>query len=98
MAGPPELTATDGPDQVKITAGPRQGTGIATARVTPAGPGGIRLTVISASGMPVAALGSLREITLPLSALPRETTVQDVRITGQGVLVHLAGQNVRFGG
>ena len=54
--------------------------------------------MISASGMPVAALGSLREITLPLPALLRGTTVQDVRITGQGVLVHLAGQNVRFGG
>lgn len=39
MAGLPGLTATDGPDQVKITAGPRQGTGIATAQVTPAGPG-----------------------------------------------------------
>ena len=54
--------------------------------------------MIAASGISVAALGWLREITLPLPALPRGTTVQDVSITGQGVLVHLAGQNVSFGG
>ena len=98
MADLPGLTAAaDGPDRVKITAGPGQSTGIATARVTPAGPRGVRLTVIPASGIPMATLGSLREITLPLAALPQGTTLQDVSITSQGVLVHFAGQNVSFG-
>jgi LmeA-like phospholipid-binding len=98
-AGLPGVTvAAAGPDRVKITAGPGQGTGLATARVTTAGPGGLRLVVIAAGGIPVAALGSLRDITLPLPALPPGMTVHDVSVTGQGLLVHLAGQNVRFGG
>ena len=98
-AGLPGLTvAADGPDRVKITIGPGQGIEIATARVTPAGPGGIRLAVISAGGIPMAALGSLRDINLPLPALPLGTTIQDVSVTGQGVLVRLVGHNVSFGG
>ena len=98
VAGLPPLTvAADGPDRVKITIGPGKGIGTATARVTPAGPGGIRLVVISAGGIPMAALGPLRDISLPLPALPPGTTIKDVSVTGQGVLVHLAGQNVSFG-
>ena len=83
---------------MKITIEPGQGIGTATARVTPVGPGGIRLVVISAGGIPMAALGSLRDINLPLPALPLGTTIQGVSVTGQGVLVHLVGQNVSFGG
>ena len=99
VAGLPGLTvAADGPDRVKISAGPGQGTAIATARVTPAGPGGIRLAVISAGGIPVAALGSLGGITVPLPALPLGMTVHDVSVAGEGVLVHLTGQNVSLGG
>ena len=59
----PGLTlAADGPDRVTITAGLGQVTGTATARVTRAGPGGIRIVVISAGGIPMALLGSLRDI------------------------------------
>ena len=98
MAGLPGFTvAADGPDRVKITIGPGKGIGTASARVTPAGPGGIRLVVISAGGIPMAVLGPLRDINLPLPALPLGTTIQDVSVTGQGVLMHFAGQNVSFG-
>jgi hypothetical protein len=45
----------------------------------------------------VAVLGPLRDITLPLPALPLGMTIQGVSVTGQGVLVHMAGQDVRFG-
>ena len=65
--------------------------------MTQAGPGGIRIAVISAGGIPVAVLGPLRDITLPLPALPLGMTIQGVSVTGQGVLVHMAGQDVRFG-
>jgi LmeA-like phospholipid-binding len=99
MAGLPGLTVSaDGPDRLKITADLGLITGTATARVSRAGPGGIRITVISAAGIPVAALGSLHDITLPLPALPLGMTIQGVSVTGHGVLVHLAGQNVSFGG
>lgn len=97
VAGLPGLTvAADGPDRVKITIGPGRGIGAATARLTAAGPGGIRLVVISAAGIPMAALGPLRDINLQLPALPLGTTIRQVSVTGQGVLVHLAGQNVQF--
>ena len=98
ISGTPGLTlSADGPDRMKITVGFGQVTGTATARVTRAGVGGIRIVVISAAGIPVAVLGALRDISLPLPALPLGMTIQSVSITGTGVLVHIAGQNVSFG-
>jgi hypothetical protein len=59
MTGTPGFTlSADGPDRVKITVGLGQVTGNATARVTRAGPGGIRIAVISAAGIPVAVLST----------------------------------------
>ncbi|MGO8893681.1 MAG: LmeA family phospholipid-binding protein, partial [Streptosporangiaceae bacterium] len=102
MTGMPGLTlAADGPDRVKITVGLGQvtgtATGTATARVTRAGPGGIRIALICAGGIPMALLGSLHNITVPLPALPLGMTIKGISVTGQGVLVHIAGQNVSFG-
>ena len=98
MTGTPGLTlSADGPDRVKITAGLGPVTGTATARVTQAGPGGIRIAVISAAGIPVAALGLLHDIILPLPALPLAMTIRSVSVTSQGVHLHLAGHDVRFG-
>jgi len=98
MTATPGFTlSADGPGRVTITGGLGQVTGTATARVTRAGPGGIRIAVISAGGISVAVLGSLRDITVPLPALPLGMTIQGVTVTGQGVLVHIAGQNVSFG-
>ena len=98
MAGMPGLTlAADGSDRVKITVGLGQVTGTATARVTRAGPSGIRIVVISAGGIPIALLGSLHNITVPLPALPLGMTIKGISVTSQGVLVHIAGQNVSFG-
>ena len=83
---------------MKITVSLGPVTGTAVARVTRAGSASIRIVVISAGSIPLAALGSLRDITLPLPALPPGLTIQGVRITGQGVLVLVGGQNVTFGG
>ena len=47
--------------------------------------------------MPMALLGSLRDITVPLPALPLRMTIKGVSVTGQGVLVHIADQNVSVG-
>jgi hypothetical protein len=98
LAGMPGLTlCAGGPDRVKITVGLGPVSGTATARVIRAGRGGIRIAVISAGGIPVAVPGPLRDITVPLPALPPGVTIKDVSVTGQGVLVHLAGQNVSLG-
>jgi hypothetical protein len=99
MAGTTGLTiAADGSDRVKITVSLGPVTGTATARVTRAGSASIRIAVISAGSIPLAALGSLRDITVPLPALPPGLTIHGVRVTGQGVLVLVGGQNVTFGG
>ena len=50
-----------------------------------------------AGGRHAAALGLLPDITLALPALPLTMTIQAVSITSQGVQLHLAGHNVRFG-
>jgi hypothetical protein len=98
MTGTPGLTlSADGPDRVKITAGLGRVTGTATARVTRADPGGLRIAVISVSGIPMAVLGPLRDITLPLPALPPGMTIQSLSVTGQGLLVHIAGHDVSLG-
>ncbi len=55
------------------------------------------MTVICAGGIPMALLGSLRDTTVPLPVLPPGMTIKGVSVTGQGVLVHIAGQNVSFG-
>jgi hypothetical protein len=99
VAGLPGLmVSADGPDRVKVTADLGLVSGTATARVTRADHGGIRIAVIAAGGIPVAALGPLGDITLPLPALPLGMTIQDVSVTGQGVLLDLAAQDVSFTG
>jgi len=97
VAGLPGLAVSaDGPDRVKITADLGLVSGSATARVTRARHGGIRIAVIAAGGIPVGVLGPLGDITLPPPALPLGMTIQDVSVTDQGVLLHLAGQGVSF--
>lgn len=99
VAGAPGLTVSaDGPGLVKISADLGVVSATATARVTRAGPGRIRITVVSTGGIPASLLGSLRDITLPLPALPMGMTIRGVSITGQGVLVRITARNVSFGG
>ncbi len=98
VAGVPGLAvAGDGPGQLKITASLGPVTRTATARVTRAGAGGIRITLISAGGIPVAMLGSLRDVTLPLPGLPKGTVIRGISVTGEGVLLELSGEHVTFG-
>jgi LmeA-like phospholipid-binding len=52
---------------------------------------------VRVGGIPVAAPGFLRDITFSLSALPLAMMIQSISVTSQGVQLHLAGRNVRFG-
>ena len=52
---------------------------------------------VRGGGIPVAAPGFLRDITFSLSALPLAMMIQSISVTSQGVQLHLAGRNVRFG-
>ncbi len=99
LAGTPGLTITAGdPGQLKITASLGPVTGTATARVSQADAGGIHITLISAGALPLAVLGSLRDFTVRLPGLPAGTTIHGVSVTGDGLLVDIAGENVTFNG
>jgi hypothetical protein len=64
--------------------------GLAEAGLTPG-------RAVRGGGIPVAAPGFLRDITFSLSALPLAMMIQSISVTSQGVELHLAGRNVRFG-
>jgi LmeA-like phospholipid-binding len=70
--------------------------GTAVARVTQAGPDKIHVQVISASGIPVSLLGSMADFTITVPNLPLNMDVQSVSVSGQGVLIHVTGSNIKF--
>jgi len=70
--------------------------GSATARVTQVGDNKIHVQVISADGLPTSLLGSLADFTVTVPTLPLNMTVQSVKVSAQGVLVHVTGENVSF--
>jgi hypothetical protein len=98
-AGAPGLKVTAiSNDEVKIAIDLGIISGSATARVTKVGSNKIKITVVSAQGLPVSALGGLGDMTIPIPALPMGMTLQSVSVSAQGVLIHITGQNVRVGG
>ncbi len=70
--------------------------GSATARVTQVGNNKIHVQVISADGLPTSLLGSLADFTVTVPTLPLNMTVQSVKVSAQGVLIHVTGDNVTF--
>jgi hypothetical protein len=52
---------------------------------------------VGGGGIPVAAPGFAGDIASSLAALPLAMMIQRVSVTGQGLQLHLAGRNVRFG-
>ncbi|HYZ56514.1 MAG TPA: DUF2993 domain-containing protein [Streptosporangiaceae bacterium] len=72
-------------------------TGTALAQVTKSGTHQINVRVISAGGIPLSALGSLPDFTITIPDLPAGMTVQSVSVTGQGLLIHIAGAHASFG-
>ncbi|HEX9538413.1 MAG TPA: DUF2993 domain-containing protein [Streptosporangiaceae bacterium] len=92
-----KITAA-GSDKVQIAIDLGIVSGSATAQVTKVGANQIRVKVISAQGLPVSALGGLADTTIPIPNLPMGMTLQSVSVSAQGVLIHITGQNVSFGG
>jgi LmeA-like phospholipid-binding len=85
-------------DEVKISIDLGIVSGSATARVTKVGANEIKVHVISAQGLPLSALGGLGDMTIPIPALPMGMKLQSVSVSAQGVLIHITGQDVSFGG
>jgi hypothetical protein len=70
--------------------------GTAVARVTQVGTDKIHVQVISASGIPLSLLGPLADFTITVPNLPLNMDVQSVSVSGQGVLIHVTGSNIKF--
>jgi hypothetical protein len=69
----------------------------AIARVEKTGQNEFSIQIISSSGIPPSLLDPIRHVTVPIPNLPLGLAVESVTVTGQGVLVHVAGSNVPFG-
>jgi hypothetical protein len=86
-------------DRVKISVDLDIISGSAIAQVTKVGANQINVKVISSSGdLPISALGGLGDFTIPIPSLPLNMKLQSVSVSAQGVLIHITGQNVSFGG
>ena len=71
--------------------------GDALARVTRSGPHQINVRFISFDGIPPSALGGLQDFNLTVPNLPAGMTIQNVSVTGQGLLIGVAGTHTTFG-
>lgn len=72
--------------------------GDALARVTRASSNKIEVKVVNAGPIPLSALGNLADFTISLPNLPAGMTIQNVSVTGQGVLISISGSHTSFGG
>lgn len=70
----------------------------ATWRVTSLSGNVIDVKLVSSNGLPSSVLSSVSNIKVPLSGLPLGLKIDSVTVTPDGVVGHLSGQNVTFGG
>ena len=87
-----------GPDEVKASLNLLVATGSATWRVTRLSGQDLQVRLVNSSGVPASALSSLQTINIPIPKLPLGVKIDSVRITGQGVVGHISGRNLSFGG
>jgi hypothetical protein len=66
-----------------------------TGTVEQAGPNTIKVHLNQPSGIPVS-LPIPTDFTIRIPALPMHLTIQSVKVTSQGVLVHATGSNIKF--
>jgi len=70
--------------------------GNALAQVARAGPHQINVRFISFGGIPPSVLGPLQDFTISVPNLPAGMTIQNVSVTGQGLLISVAGTHTTF--
>jgi hypothetical protein len=88
------ITLSDGGNnQVKASVNLGFLSGTALFQVTRTSGNAINVRVVSAGGLPTSALGSLQNFNVPIPKLPAGMSIQSVSVTGQGVLINLAGSH-----
>ncbi len=97
VAGAPGLSIkAAGPDKVKITVNLQVLTASAIATIQRTGPDTFKVHITSTDGLPANLLGSLSDFTVHIPKLPMNLSIQSVDVTGQGVLIHATGDNIKF--
>jgi hypothetical protein len=66
-----------------------------TGTVEQAGPNTLKVHLNPPSGLPVS-LPIPSNFTIPIPALPLHLTIQSVKVTSQGVLIHASGSDIKF--
>jgi hypothetical protein len=89
--------SSDGPHMVKLSANLQVIAASAIARVKQTARNEISFRIVSSSGVPAALLAPIRDLILQIPALPLGLTVRSVRVSPRGVVIGVAGSNVRFG-
>lgn len=87
-----------GDNQIKASLNLLVASGSATWRVVRLSGQEIQLTLASSSGVPSSALTSVRNINIPIPKLPLGVKIDSVHITPNGVVGHISGHNLAFGG
>jgi hypothetical protein len=97
IAGAPGLSLkAAGPNAVKITVDLQVFTASALATITRTGPDTFKVHISSTNGIPASVLGSFRDFTVHIPALPMNLSIKSVTVSSQGVLIHVTGNNVKF--
>jgi len=89
--------SSDGPHMVKLSANLQILAATAVARVKQTARNEISMRIVSSTGVPAALLAPIRDLILQIPALPLGLTVRSVRVSPRGVVIGVAGSNVKFG-
>jgi hypothetical protein len=97
VSGAPDLKiSAAGPDEVKLEVNLQIVDASATAKIEKTGPNTFKVHIVSTNGIPASLLGSLQNFTIHIPDLPMNLTIQSVKVTSQGVLIHVTGSNIKF--
>jgi hypothetical protein len=56
----------------------------------------IHIQLISSQGLPGEITDQLKDLTVPIPALPLGMKIQRIQVTADGISIHVTGDNVKF--
>ena len=70
--------------------------GSATLKVTREPGNKIHIQLLSSQGLPSEITNQLKDLTVPIPALPLGMKIQRIQVNADGISIHVTGQNVKF--
>jgi hypothetical protein len=70
--------------------------GSATLKVTREPGNKIHIQLLSSNGLPSEITNQLKDLTVPIPALPLGMKIQRIQVNGAGISIHVTGDNVKF--